>query len=227
MQYENFELFPTVVTRYSYDPDKIETIKEICKEIREKTPKDSPEYSTNINEQGLHHYFNQSGLSILHEIPELQELKEWSQDCARHFLTQVLDWKVEDDNKMLITDSWMNVCEERASQQDHNHHNCIVSGTYYVHREEWVHSGIEFYHQNIEMWPTLMLQRDWNDNSNKYTRRVETLYPSSGDLILWSSNLRHGYYGMTNFWEGRTTISMNFLPQTIDNGKYTFTIKER
>jgi len=227
MQYENFELFPTVVTRYSYDPDKIETIKEICKEIREKTPKDSPEYSTNINEQGLHHYFNQSGLSILHEISELQELREWSQDCARHFLTQVLDWKVEDDNKMLITDSWMNVCEERASQQDHNHHNCIVSGTYYVHREEWVHSGIEFYHQNIEMWPTLMLQRDWDDNSNKYTRRVETLYPSSGDLILWSSNLRHGYYGMTNFWEGRTTISMNFLPQTIDNGKYTFTIKER
>lgn len=227
MQHENFELFPTVVTRYAYDPEKIETIKEICKEIREKTPKDSPEYSTNINEQGLHHYFNQSGLSILHEIPELRELKEWSEECSRHFLTQVLDWKVEDDNKMLITDSWMNVCEERASQQDHNHHNCIVSGTYYVHREEWVHSGIEFYHQNIEMWPTIMLQRDWDDNSNKYTRRVETLYPSSGDLILWSSNLRHGYYGMTNFWEGRTTISMNFLPQTIDNGKYTFTIKER
>ena len=227
MQHENFELFPTVVTRYAYDPEKLETIKQICQDIRNNTSKDSPEYSKNINEEGLEHYYNQSGLSILHEVPELKELKEWSTECARHFATQILDWQIDDDNKMLITDSWMNVCAERAGQQDHNHHNCIVSGTFYVNREEWVHAGIEFYKQNIELWPQLMPTRDWSDNSNKYTRRVESIYPSSGDLVLWSSELRHGYYGITNFWEGRTTISMNFLPQTIDNGKYTFTIKER
>ena len=68
--------------------------------------------------------------------------------------------------------------------------------------------------------------RTWDDNSNKYTRYIETLYPSSGDLLLWSSEMLHGYNGMTNFWEKRTSISMNFLPKTIDNGKYSFTIKE-
>ena len=76
MEHEYFELFPTVVTRYAYDKDKVETIKQICQDVRNTMSKDSPEYSKNLNEEGLEHYYNQSGLSILHEVPELKELKE-------------------------------------------------------------------------------------------------------------------------------------------------------
>jgi len=227
MDHENFELFPTVVSRYHYDDDKLSAIHDLVKEIAEKHKEGSAEFSENVNDPSLIHYYNQSGLSVLHEYKELQEFKAWSQDCARHFMTEVLDYQIEEDNKILITDSWVNICGERAGQIDHNHHNCLVAGTFYVHREEWVHAGIEFYKQHIELLPVLAHKRPSNDNSNKYTRRMETLYPSSGDLLLWSSELRHGYYGMTNFWAGRTSISMNFIPQTIDNGKYTFTIKER
>ena len=34
----------------------------------------------------------------------------------------------------------------------------------------------------------------------------------------------HGYEGVFNLWKGRTTISMNFIPEILDNGKYAFRV---
>lgn len=226
MEFENFELFPKVVTIYKYDPDKVEKIKEICADIQQRITEGDKEYNTNHADSSLKHYYNDSWSSLLHEEKELIEFRLWAESCSRHFMTEVLDYEIEEDNQIITTDSWLNVCGERTHQVKHNHHNCIVSGTYYVDRQEWVHAGIEFYKPHIELVPVISQKRPRDDNSNKYTRYIETLYPSSGDLLLWSSEMLHGYNGITNFWEGRTSISMNFLPQTIDNGKYSFTIKE-
>jgi len=224
---ELFELFPKVVAKYNYDQEKHQEIVQICENIRKEIGTDHPEYSSNSMDPQLKHYYNQSTSSLLYERPELEEFRKWCCDCAKHFMTKVLDYIIEEDNEILVTDSWLNWCSvERANQVRHNHHNCIVSGTYYVHRQEWVHAGIEFYRPNIELHPVMAQKRHVNDNSNKYTTYLETLYPSSGNLILWSSELLHGYNGLTNFWDGRTSLSMNFLPHIIDNGKYSFTVKK-
>lgn len=226
MNFENIELFPRVVTIYKYDREKIEKIKQTCLEIQEKITEGDKEFNKNFADNSLKHYYNDSWSSLLHEEKDLLEFKEWVESCAKHFMTEVLDYIIDDDIPVITTDSWLNVCGERSNQVKHNHNNCIVSGTYYVDRQEWVHSGIEFYKPHVELQPALAQKRPWEDNSNKYTRYIETLYPSNGDLLLWSSEMLHGYNGITNFWKGRTSISMNFLPQTIDNGKYSFTIKE-
>jgi len=226
MDFELFELFPKVVAIYKYDQEKHQNIIDISNNIVKNIKSGNKEYSKNAVDNSLTHYYNQSTSSLLYECKELEDFRKWCCDSARHFMTEVLDYTVEDDNSVIVTDSWLNVCGERSHQIKHNHHNCLISGTYYVNRQEWVHAGIEFYKPNIELHPMLAHTRTWDDNSNKYTRYIETLYPSSGDLLLWSSEMLHGYNGMTNFWEGRTSISMNFLPKTIDNGKYSFTIKE-
>jgi uncharacterized protein (TIGR02466 family) len=226
MEFENFELFPKVVTIYKYDKEKIERIKEICNDVQERIKEGDKEFNVNFVDNSLKHYYNDSWSSLLHEEKELEEFRIWVEECAKHFMTQVLDYEIDEDIPVITTDSWLNVCGERTTQVKHNHNNCIVSGTYYVDRQEWVHAGIEFYRPHIELQPALSQKRPRDDNSNKYTRYIETLYPSSGDLLLWSSEMIHGYNGITNFWEGRTSISMNFLPQVIDNGKYSFTIKE-
>ena len=226
MNFELFELFPKVVAIYKYDEEKHKTVVKICDEIKNNIKSGDSEYSKNQVDSSLTHYYNQSSSSLLYEISELKEFRNWCCESVKHFMTEVLDYIIEENNPIIVTDSWLNVCGERSHQVRHNHHNCLISGTYYVNRQEWVHAGIEFYKPNIELNPIMAHTRTWDDNSNKYCRYIETLYPSSGDLILWSSEMQHGYNGMTNFWEGRTSISMNFLPKTIDNGKYSFTIKE-
>ena len=229
MNSENFELFPQVVTRYHYDDEKTLDIQKICEEISEKIGPGDKNYNENYADPSLKHYYNQSTSSLLHEIPELKDFRLWTEECARHFMTEVLDYIIEDENVILTTDSWLNVAGERTNQMKHNHHNSLISGTFYVNRSEWVHAGIEFYRPNIELHPMIVHRNRTNhenDQSNKYRRNIETLYPSTGDLLLWSSEMLHGYYGITNFMGDRTSISMNYLPKTVNNGKYSFTVKE-
>ena len=110
--------------------------------------------------------------------------------CARHFMTEVLDYIIDNDVPIITTDSWMNVAGERTGQMKHNHHNSLVSGTFYVYRSEWVHSGIEFYRPHVELYPRISHRtksEHEDDQINKYKRNLETLYPSTGDLLLWSS----------------------------------------
>lgn len=227
MKFENFELFPKVVTIYSYDAEKIKIIQDICEKIKEEIKEADKNYNINGMDPSLKHYYNNSNSSILHEVKELEDFRLWTEECAKHFMTKVLDYEIEDNVKILTTDSWLNVCGERSTQVKHTHHNSLISGTYYVNRKEWVHAGIEFYRPHIELMPVIAQKRPWEDNSNKYCRHIETLYPSTGDLLLWSSEMLHGYNGITNFWEGRTSLSMNFLPEIIDNGKYSFTVKQQ
>ena len=229
MKFENFELFPQVVTRYHYDDEKTLEIHEICKEIVEKIGPGDSNYNENNADPTLKHYYNNAASSILHTVPEFKEFKLWSEECARHFMTEVLDYIIDNDVPIITTDSWMNVAGERTGQLKHNHHNSLVSGTFYVYRSEWVHSGIEFYRPHVELYPRISHRtksEHEDDQLNKYKRNLETLYPSTGDLLLWSSEMLHGYYGITNFMGDRTSISMNYLPQTVNNGKYSFTIKE-
>ena len=44
---------------------------------------------------------------------------------------------------LFVSDCWMNWCrKERAAQVKHNHNNSLISGTYYVSREDYVHAGL-------------------------------------------------------------------------------------
>ena len=220
---ELLEFFPEVVGVYTYDEEKHKVVKNICEDIKKKIGKGNAEFNLNQSDSSLSHYFNSSNSYLFDYTPEFKEFEEWTMDCAYHFMTKVHNYIIEEDNSVLITDAWMNVAGERTRQVEHNHHNSLMSGTYYVNKEDWVHEGLEFYKKRMENHPFIAHIRDYG-NETKYTRNIETLQVKEGSLLLWASHLYHGYRGVLNIWPDRTTISMNFLPRRIDNGKYAFTI---
>jgi hypothetical protein len=61
---------------------------------------------------------------------------------------------------------------------------------------------------------------------DKYTQfngeDVSCNFINEGMLVLWPSNLVHGYYD--NDEENRITISMNIMPKQITRGPYSFTV---
>ena len=227
MKHELREFFPQVVGIYhpdgAFDPEEIKTK---CKEIQENIVEGHEEWSYNLfDPENLCHYYNQSNSSLLDSDPVFEKFEKWLQESCAHFMTEIHNYVLpEGADDLFVSDCWMNVCKkERAEQVKHNHNNSIISGTYYVVREEHVHEGLEFYKQYPDMQPSLTHFRQW-DNVSKYSRQKEKFYPSEGTLLLWSSELYHGYDGRLNFWDGRTTISMNFVPKVIDNGKYAYAL---
>lgn len=225
MNCEVIEFFPEVAGIYTYDSEKQKVVSQLCEEVIKEIGSDHVEYSRNNADRSLIHYFNRSNSSLLDFSEEFKDFEIWLKDCATHFMTEVHNYIIENGNEVIITDCWMNRCVERSHQVEHNHHNSIISGTYYVKKEEWVHAGLDFYKKRNEMHPHISHLKNW-DSPNKYCRLIETLQPKEGDLVLWSSHLYHGYNGSTNFWADRTSISMNFLPKVIDNGKYSFRIQD-
>lgn len=191
---ELVEFFPEVAGIYKYDEEKHKVIKEICEDVKKKIGKGNAEFNLNVADSSLSHYFNSSNSYLFDYTPEFKEFEEWSKECAHHFMTKVHNYIIEGDNCVLITDAWMNVAGERTRQIEHNHHNSLISGTYYVNKEPWVHEGLEFYKKKLENHPFISHIRDWG-NDTKYTRNIEIVDVSEGDLLLWASQLYHGYRG--------------------------------
>ena len=48
------------------------------------------------------------------------------------------------------------------------------------------------------------------------------MLPNEGELMLWPSNLTHGY--ADNKKDGRISISMNFMPSLIVDDKYSYRV---
>ncbi len=105
MNFENFELFPKVVTIYKYDQEKHQKIIDITNQIIENIKPGNSEYSKNAVDNSLTHYYNQSTSSLLYECEELEDFRKWCSDCAKHFMTEVLDYTIEENNSILVTDS--------------------------------------------------------------------------------------------------------------------------
>ena len=227
MKHELREFFPQVLG--VYHPDGAfdhEEIKATCQRIKEEIVEGHDEWSYNLfDKENLCHFYNQSNSSLLDADPVFVKFERWLQECCAHFMTEVHNYVLpEGADDLFVSDCWMNWCKkERAEQVKHNHNNSLISGTYYVVREDWVHAGLDFFKQCADHHPALTHFKQW-DNVTKYSRQTEQFYPSEGTLLLWSSELYHGYDGKVNMWDGRTTISMNFVPKVIDNGKYAYAL---
>tara|TARA_Y100000004_G_scaffold177484_1_gene219099 strand:+ start:2090 stop:2827 length:738 start_codon:yes stop_codon:yes gene_type:complete len=227
MKHELREFFPKVLGIYHPDGEfEHHTIKETCERIKQEIPEGHEEWSFNLfDTENLCHYYNQSNSSILDVDPVFVPFEQWLKKCAHHFMTEIHNYVLPGGpDDLFVSDCWMNWCrKERAAQVKHNHNNSLISGTYYVSREDYVHAGLDFFQTCPDLHPSLTHMKQW-DNVTKYSRQTEQFYPSEGTLLLWSSELYHGYDGTVNLWDGRTTISMNFVPSVIDNGKYAYAI---
>lgn len=77
------------------------------------------------------------GQNVL-EHPSLLELKGFIHTSAEHFLVNTFGTT----NKLLISNSWINIAPASASQPFHTHSNSLISGTFYISFDSDIHPSL-------------------------------------------------------------------------------------
>tara|TARA_B100000003_G_scaffold130004_1_gene116543 strand:- start:1212 stop:1856 length:645 start_codon:yes stop_codon:yes gene_type:complete len=208
---ETLDLFPNALGRVVYE-NAAETKETIVNMM------ENAEMESNAKDPSLYHFQNDTDKSFLHN-EELKEFKEWMEKTCTEFVRGTLGYNI---GEMIITDSWLNLCDKGGGQYPHFHGNAYISGTYYVNFKQG-HAPLCFRHPENSThshFPTITLQSD-KSNPNKYNSDV-FIFPEEGELVMWQSNLTHGY--TDNQLDGRISISMNFMPSVVANDKYSYRV---
>lgn len=205
---ETFDIFPSPVSVYSYS--KHEEVKELIYRVISESNE-----TLNSNSNALFHYGNDMGESILYN-EGFENFKNWVEECCEDYVQKVLGNYLPD--KMMVTDSWVNIANKGAFQYYHYHGNSIVSGTYYINFDE-EHVPLFFKHPNTFEGQHLPVFEMEKGPTTKYNSDAR-INVYEGGLYLWRSHMPHGY--PVNPKDDRISLSMNFIPNYISSGKYGF-----
>jgi len=204
-----FEVFPTVISKSFYH--KNESLKSIIENILKNVETSDVTYYSN----SVHYYEKNDSLL---EHPELKDFKDFLLDRAKEYLLRV--YKTQAD--IFIPLCWINKANSGHTLVPHNHANAFLSGTYYLNYDHDQHAHLQFYKSDLgKTSPYLELTSKSYDSYN--AKNCEFLL-AEGDFLIWPSNIEHGY--INNSSDNRISISMNFLPKVIDNGRYRFQIEK-
>tara|TARA_R100000005_G_C5000319_1_gene207169 strand:+ start:4112 stop:4825 length:714 start_codon:yes stop_codon:yes gene_type:complete len=157
------------------------------------------------------------------DLPELERLSIWIEEQAEIFCREVKGDHLVDG--VIVTDSWLNVCGPGGMQGPHYHTNSYLSGLYYVNFDADIHAPTYFYktqssHMFAPSTPNISLMTDKN---TKYTE-PQPFTAQEGELILWSSELIHGY--KPNQGDTRVTLSFNIMPKVVTSGEYGWKVEK-
>ena len=117
--------------------------------------------------------------TYLMKRPELAKLKQFFQVALDTYCNQILGTK----SKLDITQAWVQRNTKRSFTHDHVHPNRIISGVFYLRNEE--QAGISLSKDTVSR---IALQKYTNTRLNSESFM---LYPKTGDLVLFPSNVRH------------------------------------
>jgi uncharacterized protein (TIGR02466 family) len=129
------------------------------------------------------------GMYIL-DKPQLKNLRKQITDAIDYFTHQSLG--IADDITFDITTSWANRYLNDDLVIKHNHKNSMISGVYYIEttattapivfEQAWSH--VNLFHSTTT--PTFK-----KTHANEYNSITHTIYPRTGDLLLFPSHLEH------------------------------------
>ena len=224
MEFNCFPAFPTPIAEYRFEQHA--AFKERITELmaRESFYGSTPAPGTVKNRGFKAGEFGKTpaGDTQVHDIdePVFRSFNHFLVSCARHFSHDLLGCQ---DREMFVTESWINKAEKGAKQYEHYHVNCWISGTYYLRFHE-DHSPIVFLNPadaNNQKWgPVLSLPTDPGVRS-QYSHRNVVVNASEGSLVVWPSHLKH-FVPENPIDEVRITVSMNFMPKAMLDGRYGF-----
>jgi uncharacterized protein (TIGR02466 family) len=208
---KTFDLFPSLVYGICYP--KHEDLKKIIMPLLE-----DASFETNKISDNLFHYKNSKNHSILYE-EDFKEFKDWLEDTCYHYVSNVLGYQLDD--KIIVTDSWLNKCDKGGYQYPHYHTNSYISGTYYVNFIDG-HAPIIFIKDDTS---SHVSKQSLTLEKNKTPSRYNTdsvILPEESELYLWQSHLTHGV--SDNKLDGRISLSMNFMPTCMTNQRYGYKV---
>lgn len=217
------EIFPRAIGKYRLDDERTQRLKDQCLTLLQQLDSDDKVKKINVDNSALAHYFNRDNMNLL-DLPEFKWFEEWITEKSLDYVENVLGYELK--GEMIVTDCWLNKCDAGGEQFNHTHANAYVSGTYYVNFIKGLHAPIGF------------KNKDFNpENSVMQTIDIPIKYPTKyntwgahvdygeGDLLLWQSNISHGY--IDNKEDNRISISFNVMPRYIYNHSYSFRIERQ
>lgn len=182
--------------------------------------KNQDKIETSHYHENLQHINNTPNTNFLNDIKNELDFEDFLLNSCKFYINEIIGNEVDE---LIVTDCWINICGNEAFQPLHNHGNSYISGTYYLNYDPESHSHLRInspYQGKDPGVPFL------NINPKKYTefngKEVTCSFIQEGMLVLWPSNLVHGY--SENTGENRISISMNFMPKQFISGPYSFTI---
>jgi uncharacterized protein (TIGR02466 family) len=209
------EIFPEAIGKYSFDYESRIKIKDLCFDIIKRNS-----FSKNKDSNNLYHYCNTNKENLLN-LEQFKWFEEKISTFAADYIENILGYELKDG--VVITDCWMNLCQNNGDQFLHNHGNSFISGTYYVNFNPDVHGKLKFQNKNMmsgmNSAPYLELTIKKN---TKYNSGGAIMNYNEGDVLLWQSHLIHGYSG--NNSDNRISISFNIMPKHFYNNSYSFKV---
>lgn len=188
-----------------------------------------PHVYNEIQEQRENQYTNSESDKLSHidhysvvEKEPFERFRLWVEQQAETFVRDVMGHYLQET--MMVTDSWINQCDEGGYQMAHYHANSLISGLYYVNYTEDMSPtyfakacGTHLHHPDS---PSLNLNYEKNTRFNQ----IDQVVVKEGDVILWPSQIIHGF--KKNNVHARTTLSMNLMPTIMSNGEYGWRVKK-
>ncbi len=164
-------------------------------------------------EQGeLSHYHSRS--NVFNTYPELKALGDQLERAGTFVYQQLLNY--QDSGPLKMTNAWYNLCEVGGTQPMHNHVNCLLCGTIYLHADP--NTKIQFEHPQANPASHAELYDRPSDQPNqfglKFHQRIAQIGLKTGDCLFWPAHLKHGY--SKNQTPGRLTLSFNLMPETLN-----------
>jgi uncharacterized protein (TIGR02466 family) len=209
------EIFPEAIGKYSFDYESRIKIKDLCFDIIKRNS-----FSKNKDSNNLYHYCNTNKENLLN-LDQFKWFEEKISTFAADYIENILGYELKDG--VVITDCWMNLCQNNGDQFLHNHGNSFISGTYYVNFNPDVHGKLKFQNKNMmsgmNSAPYLELTIKKN---TKYNSGGAIMNYNEGDVLFWQSHLIHGYSG--NNSDNRISISFNIMPKHFYNNSYSFKV---
>ena len=222
------EAFPRPICKFTWDKVNHEKLKKECYEIIHNK---NYEQKNTRNFNLTHHFlfekeYNNSkikkNLQLL-DNENFNEFKKWIEYNSVYFFTQVIGYDIG-EHGVVVTECWLNVCDSGGKQYYHSHSNAFISGTYYVNYKKNLHSPLLFRSCSEYVdskTPILTLK---TKNNTKYNAVLCQFDYEEGDLLLWESDMIHGYDENEN--DDRISISFNVMPKYVSNGRYGFTVEK-
>ena len=210
----HLELFATPVAKYHFS-DHAEIKKTILNVIENAD-------QTGIGVQrgfgNINHYYNEGDLT--EKAPELTSLIDRIRNCVADYAEQYFGIV---GKEFIDLNVWIN-STTGGVQPGHIHNNSLFSATYYVQNDPSKHVGLDFLSPKnlIAREPLIDVNQDVE---TPYNRRTIKMGVTEGDLLIWPSEILHGYE-QPPVDVPRISLSMNFMPSVVKSHLYGFKVSK-
>lgn len=191
--FETYGLFMTPVTKLSLK----DHVDDVLKWMR------NEDFVDIGDRKALCHNVQQVGETnkILDDIPSL---KASLLEAARKHNESGLSYA----SNFAISDCYVELAHKGAIYAPHEHSNCLFSGTFFVNYNSQAHSYLKFKRNVVSnMYPVMMLPYE---QMTAFNLQEATIPYSNGDVVIYPSNLTHGYE--SNQSDERITLTFNVIP---------------